>query len=222
MMATPGGSWRYLVAKTNESLSIFGSINVSRGKRLLFFPSNYNVSGTVKNRHEFVDHISLEWKTKLHSHYTFRSGDRLANGRIKKIDNKLSLWFILLVSDFKEYIPLPNQIKLSIDWPSSDISRFSKEGVLANYRTKSIIKVPSIITGPLMNQIDFIIGSKETEIEEIPDFLFEHVGSLKQPNVRESGITKIDVSEEYSLFVKITERAGQLDSDSLIISTDLA
>ena len=218
---SPGGSWRYIAAKKDDAHFIFGALTVSAGNRLLFFPSNYNVHVDIENSIKYLDHISLESKTRLHSHYTFRDGTHLSNGTIRDMGNSFSLWFSIFIGNLDNYIRLPNEIKVSIDWPASDIMRFSKEGVLANYNTKSIIEIPSIVDGKVLHQIDFILASSDEDIADLPNVILENVHSLNQPKPTMSGIAKIEVLQDYSLFVRITERAGQLAGDTLIMSTDL-
>ncbi len=218
---SPGGNWRYLVAKKNNTHFIFGALTVSAGNRLLFFPSNYNVHVSVKNETKHLDHISLESNSKLRSHYTFRDNSYLSNGPIKEMGNNFSLWFSIFIGDLNQYVPLPNKIQVSIDWPSSDIPRFAKEGVLANYNTKSIIEVPSIVDDNPLHQIDLILATAGEDISNIPNVVYENIHSLDQPMPTQSGIAKIDVLEEYSLYVRITERKGQIAGDTLIMSTDL-
>ncbi len=218
---SPGGSWRYIVAKKGESMFVFGSINKSIGNRLLFFPSNYHISPFHNEKPKLLDHISFEFEPKFSSHYTFRDSSHASNGKLKKIDENLVLWFTLLINNFNEYILLPNKIKISLDWPSSDISRFSKEGVLANYKSESIIDIPSIIDETHFHQIDFFVGSNEIEYNKIPNVIFENINKFDQPKEPAAGIAKIDVNDMYSLFIKIVERKGSIKNDSLIMSSEL-
>lgn len=83
----PGGSWRYIVMKKESSMFILGSINMSKGNRLFFFPSNYNIS--IGDHSKLLDHISFERSPKMQSHYTFRDGTHLSNGILKKINENL-------------------------------------------------------------------------------------------------------------------------------------
>jgi hypothetical protein len=217
---SPGGNWRYLAEKKGDSHFIFGALTLSTGNRLLFFPSNYDVHVSIRNETKKLDHISLESKSNLRSHYTFRNGSHLSNGPVKDIGSDFSLWFTMFIGDFSQYIPLPNKIQVSIDWPSSDISRFSQEGVLANYNSKSIIEVPTFVDDTPLHQIDFMLAKPDGDISNIPNIVFENIHSLDQPTPTQSGFTKIDVFEGYSLFIRITERNGQLAGDTLIMSTD--
>ena len=221
MDGSPGGNWRYLAAKKDNAHFIFGSLTVSAGKRLLFFPSNYDVHVSVEGETKNLDHISLELNPKLRSHYTFRDGSHLSNGPVKETGSIFFLWFSIFIEDLSQYIPLPNMIWVSIDWPSSDISRFSKEGILANYNSKSIIEVPTFVGGTPLHQIDFMLAGPEGDISDIPNVIFKNVHSVDQPTPTQSGITKIEAPEDYSLFIRITERKGHLAGDTLIISTDL-
>ncbi len=221
MNGAPGGSWRYLVVKKGSLMFILGSINKSKGNRLLFFPSNYSIPVSVDSNYKLLDHISFEWSPKNRSHYTFRDGDHMSNGGLKKINENLVLWFTIFVTDLNGYIPLPSKINYSLDWPSSDLPRFSKEGVLANYKTKSIINVPSFIDGAHFHQIDVFFGSNEVDIKEIPNLLIENICKLEQPEEQPSGIAKIDITKNHSVFIKICERKGLINSDTLIMSSEL-
>lgn len=92
---------------------------------------------------------------------------------------------------------------------------------MANYHTKSIIEIPSIVARIPLHQIDFILASSDEDISNIPIVIFENIHSLDQPTPTQSGIARIDVLGNYSLFVRITERKGQLADDTLVMSTDL-
>ncbi len=218
---SPGGSWRYLVAKKEELLNIIGSINISVGDRLIFFPSNYNITIKVNGKNKLLDHISFDLPPKMKSHYTFRDNSHQGNGDLFKISDNLTLWFTLLIVGFENYVILPNQIMLPIDWPSSDVARFSKDGVLSNYRSKSIIEIPSVIDEAKFHQIDFFIGTNDTMIEELPNIVLENYYDIDQPENVPSGIAKIDVVENVKLFVKIFEKKGVIPNDSLIMGSEL-
>jgi len=218
---SPGGNWRYLAVKKNAAHYIFGELTVSAGGRLLFFPSNYNVHVSVEGEIRNLDHISLESHPILRSHYTFRDGGHLSNGPIKETGDTFFLWFSIFIGNLSQYIPLPNKIQVSVEWPSSDISRFSREGILANYQSKSIIEVPTFVGGNPLHQIDFLLAEPEADISDIPNINFGNLCSMDQPTPTQSGIAQIKALEDYSLFIRITERNGHIEGDTLIMSTDL-
>ena len=59
MDGSPGGNWQYCVAKKGSSMFIIGSINKSKGGRLLFFTSNYSIPISTDNNTNIIDHISF-------------------------------------------------------------------------------------------------------------------------------------------------------------------
>lgn len=217
----PGGSWRYIAAKLHDKHYVLGSVNLSIGKRLLFFPSNYHVEVSSGNGTKHLDHVSLESRTKLHSHFTFRDATHLANGKIKQVTDTLYLWFSLFVSKLDHYIPLPNQLNFSLDWPASDMGRFSKDGVLANYCSKSIVEVTPIVkSGPSVYQLDFFIAFDDLGATDVPNIAYEDYQFPEQPNPTISGFSVTQL-ENYSLILRVTERSSEVEVDSLIISTQL-
>ncbi len=66
-----------------------------------------------------------------------------------------------------------------------------------------------------------MLDGPDANIGHISDVIFENVHSLDQPTPTQSGIVKIEVLEDHSLFIRITERNGDLVGDTLIMSTYL-
>lgn len=64
------------------------------------------------------------------------------------------------------------------------------------------------------------IGTSEVDINEIPNLLIENICETNQPKEQHCGITKIDITDTHSLFIKICERKDTINSDMLIMSSE--
>ncbi len=185
-------------------------------KQNYFFPKQ--LSYTDSRLSKLVDHITLEFNHSLKSHYTFTDGNHSSNGTLSKLESYGYLWFSILINDLSSYIPLPNKIKYAIDWPASDLSRFSQEGILSNYRSKIIIDIPasSELNDRKLHQIDFVIIGAGKSPEQIPNIIPSVLDSSDQPNEQKYSGNFFDVNSGHRLLVRCVERIGSLAEDMIL------
>ena len=166
----PAGPWHYLCVRHLDGSppTVLGALMLTVDERILFYPGasiEYTRSdelGRFAGRE--LDHVTLEKKTRhrWRSHTTLRQGNRrsrhgLANTATEKTGELLP-WLTMFVPDLSIFHTLPAKLKISLDWPSSDVVRYTQEAVGCHYRKRAIVDAPPEPVGEGFWQVDFFIG----------------------------------------------------------------